>query len=245
MRISKAWIIAAKDLRIFRRNKTVLRLVILFPLIVSIGLPMVIHFAGPNHGGIALSRLPTLLNAFSFFFIIGAAYLPTFIASYSLVGEKVEKSLEPLLATPITDSELLLGKSIASFLPSIVALYIGAAIFMLLNDLFTHQTLGYYYFPNWTMGIILLLVAPLAAILSVEMSVIISSRTTDVRAAQLLGGLIAPPFVAIYVVSEIGSITLNTNNLFIIAAVILLVDVILFFISTKTFQREEILTKWT
>ena len=245
MRLSKAWIIAAKDLRIFRRNKNVLRSVILFPLIVSIGLPLVVHFAGHQHGGIPASRLPTVLNAFSFFFIIGAAYLPTFIASYSLVGEKVEKSLEPLLATPITDSELLLGKSLAAFLPPIVAIYIGAAVFMALINQLTHQTLSYSYFPNWSMGIILLLVAPLSAILSVETSVIISARASDARAAQLLGGLIVLPFGAIYVASEIGSVSLNANNLFIISAVILLVDLILFFISTKTFQREEILTKWT
>ena len=245
MRLSKAWIIAAKDLRIFRRNKSVLRSVILFPLLVSIGLPLVVHFAGHGHGGISASILPRVLNAFSFFFIIGAAYLPTAIASYSLVGEKVEKSLEPLLATPITDSELLLGKSIAAFLPPIVAIWVSAAVFMALSNEFTHQTLGYSYFPNWTMGIILLLVAPLSAILSVEASVIISARVSDARAAQLLGGLIALPFLGIYIASEIGSLSLNTTNLFIISAVILLVDVILFFISTKTFQREEILTKWT
>jgi len=245
MRLSKAWIIATKDLRIFRRNKNVLRSVILFPLIVSIVLPLVVHFAGHQHGGIPASRLPTVLKSFSFFFIIGAAYLPTAIASYSLVGEKVEKSLEPLLATPITDSELLLGKSIAAFLPPIVAIYVSAAVLMALSNEFTHQTLGYSYFPNWTMGIILLLVAPLSAILSVEASVIISARVSDARAAQLLGGLIALPFLGIYVASEIGSLSLNTTNLFIISAVILLVDVILFFISTKTFQREEILTKWT
>jgi ABC-2 type transport system permease protein len=244
MRLSKAWIIAAKDLRIFRRNKSVLRSVILFPLLVSIGLPLVVHFAGHGGGGISASGLPTVLNAFSFFFIIVAAYLPTFIASYSLVGEKVEKSLEPLLATPITDSELLLGKSLAAFLPPMVAIYIGAAVFMVLINFLTHQTLGYSYFPNWTMGIILLLVAPLSAILSVETSVIISARASDVRAAQLLGGLMVLPLGAIYVASEVGSVSLNVNNLLIISAVILLVDVILFFISTKTFQREEILTKW-
>jgi ABC-type Na+ efflux pump permease subunit len=245
MRLSKAWIIAAKDLRIFWRNKSVLRSVIIFPLIVSIGLPLVVHFGGRQHGGISPSVLPRLLDAFSFFFIIGAAYLPTAIASYSLVGEKVEKSLEPLLATPITDGELLLGKSIAAFLPPMVAIYISAAIFMVFINSLTHQTLGYSYFPNWTMGIILLLVAPLSAILSVQASVIISARASDVRSAQLLGGLMILPFAAIYVASEIGSISLNANNLFIISAVILLVDVILFFISTKTFRREEILTKWT
>ena len=222
-----------------------LRSVILFPLIVSIGLPLVVHFGGRQHGGISPSVLPRVLDAFSFFFIIVAAYLPTAIASYSLVGEKVEKSLEPLLATPIKDRELLLGKSIAAFLPPIVAIYIGAGVFMALINQFTHQTLGYSYFPNWTMGIILLLVAPLSAILSTQASVIISARASDVRSAQLLGGLMNLPFAAIYVATEIGSISLNANNLFIISAVILLVDMILFFISTKTFQREEILTKWT
>lgn len=66
-----------------------------------------------------------------------AAILPTAIDSYSMVGEKVEKSLEPLLATPTTDSELLLGKSIAVFLPPLIATYIGALIFMVLMDIVT------------------------------------------------------------------------------------------------------------
>jgi hypothetical protein len=50
---------------------------------------------------------------------------------------------------------------------------------------------------------------------------------------------------AIYVASEVGAISLDTKTLLIISAVILIADIILFFLSTKTFQREEILTKWT
>jgi ABC-2 type transport system permease protein len=245
MRLSKAWVIAAKDLKIFRRKRNVLFSIILFPLIASIGLPLVVQFVAAKSGGIPAAYLPNLLNAFTFFFIMGAASLPTTIAAYSLVGEKVEKSLEPLLATPITDGELLLGKSIAGFFPPILAIYTGAIIFMVLMDSFTFKTLGYLYFPNWTVAIILLLVAPLSAILSIEMSVIISARVSDVRSAQMYGGLIVIPFAAIYVASEVGLLSLDTHNLLIIAAVILLVDVILFFISTKIFQREEILTKWT
>ena len=243
MRLSKAWVVAAKDLKIFTRKRNVFGSVILFPLLVSIGLPLLIHFVSAKHQGFG-SHLPTLLNAFSFFFVALAAYLPTAIASYSLIGEKVEKSLEPLLATPTTDSELLLGKSIAGFIPPVAAIYISAIVFMALMDLFTHALLGYYYFPNWTMGVILLLVTPLSAILSIEANVIISARAADVRSAQLQGGLSVLPFGALYVASEVGIVTLGTTHLFIISAVILLIDVILFFISTKTFQREEILTKW-
>ena len=93
-----------------------------------------------------------MVNAFSFLFITSAVTLPTAIASYSLVGEKVQKSLEPLLATPTTEGEILLGKSIAAFLPPIAAIYTGAVIFMTLIDSLTYSTLGYFYFPTWNIN---------------------------------------------------------------------------------------------
>jgi ABC-2 type transport system permease protein len=175
------------------RRERIVYGVVIFPLFVGIGLPLVIRFAGSRSGGIPAAALPPLLDALSFFFIIVAAILPTAIASYSLVGEKVEKSLEPLFATRTSDGELILGKSIAAFIPP-AAIYAGAAIFMVLMDQFTRNTLGYLYFPNWTIGIILVLVAPLSLILSVLMNVIISSRISDVRSAQQLGTLIVLPF---------------------------------------------------
>jgi ABC-2 type transport system permease protein len=242
MRISKAWIVAAKDMRVFLRKRYAIYSLVLFPLIVSIGLPLVLRLVGAR---LSSTQLPIRMDAFSFFFLLGAASLPTVLASYSLVGEKIEKSLEPLLATPITDSELLLGKSIAAFIPPIGAIYISSIVFMVLANLVTHNTLGYSYFPNWTIGLILLLLAPLLAILSIEWSVIVSSRASDPRAAQMQGLFVALPLIALYVASEVGAISLDTRTLLIISAVILAVDIVLFFLSTKTFHREEILTKWT
>ncbi len=52
------------------------------------------------------------------------------------------------------------------------------------------------------------------------------------------------PFIGIYLAGEIGLINLDANNLLIISAILLALDVILFFVSTATFRREEILTKW-
>jgi ABC-2 type transport system permease protein len=247
MRVSKAWIVAAKDMRIFGKKRYAIYSLVLLPLLIGIGLPLVLRFAGHGRltGGGELPTLKNVLNAFSFFFIIAAALLPTTLASYSLVGEKIEKSLEPLLATPITDRELLLGKSIAAFVPTVSALYISSIVFMALSDLVTHNALGYSYFPNWTIGIILLLIVPLSAILSIEWSVIVSSRASDVRAAQLQGVLIVLPLAAVYVASEVGAISLDTVTLAIISSVILVADIILYFLSARTFQREEILTKWT
>jgi ABC-2 type transport system permease protein len=244
MRLSKAWIIAEKDFAIFRKKKSVIYSVVLFPLFVSISLPLIVQFIGSQSGGSPAEALTTVLNAFSFFYITGAVTLPTAIASYSLVGEKVQKSIEPLLATPTTEAEILLGKSIAAFLPPIAAIYVGAVLFMALIDSLTYSTLGYFYFPNWNMGVIMLLLAPLGSILSIEFDILISSRVNDVRAAQQLGGIVALPFLGIYILAEASILSLETINLLIISASLVAIDVVLFYISKAVFRREKILTKW-
>jgi ABC-2 type transport system permease protein len=242
MRLSKAWTVASKDFKIFTKRKSILYSIIYFEVVVSIGIPFIVRFIASKPSGAAV--LPTFLNAFSFLYVIGAAFSPVGIASYSLIGEKVQKSLEPLLATPTTDEEILAGKSIAAFLPAICANYIGALIFTVLVDLFTYSTLKYLYFPNWDIAIILSLLAPLACILGVGYNILVSSRVNDVRTAQQLGTLIILPFGAVYVLSELQILILTTSTLLIMAAILVVVDVIVFYLVRATFQREEILTKW-
>jgi ABC-type Na+ efflux pump permease subunit len=247
MRLSKAWIIASKELSIFRKKKSIFYSVILFSLFVSIGLPLLIYNLIGRSGSIspdALSGLLSVLNALAFFFIIGAGSLPTAIASYSIIGEKQEQSLEPLLATPTTDSEILLGKSIGALLPPLAAIWIGGVIFMGLIDAITFGLLGYLYYPNAVIGVIMLLLVPLAAITSVEVSVIISARVNDVRTAQQLGSLMVIPFAIVYVLGEINVVPLTVPYLLVLSAIILVVDIGLFSLAVSTFRREEILTKW-
>jgi ABC-2 type transport system permease protein len=242
MRLSKAWTVASKDFKTITKRKNILYSVIYFEVVVSIGLPFLIRYITSKPS--AAAALPTLLNAFSFLFVIGAALLPVGIASYSLIGEKVQKSLEPLLATPTTDEEILAGKSIAAFLPAICINIVGALIFTILVDLFTYNSLKSLYFPNWNIVIIVFLLGPLSCLLSVGYNVLISSRANDVRTAQQLGALIILPLGAVYLLTEIKVLDLTTNNLLIMAACLAVIDVIVFFLTKTTFQREEILTKW-
>jgi ABC-2 type transport system permease protein len=247
MRLSIAWIIASKELSIFRKKKSIFYSVIIFPLFAGIGLPYLIHFILERSGSITpdiLAGLLIVINAFAFFFIIGAATLPTAIASYSIVGEKLDQSLEPLLATPATDGEILLGKSIGALLPPLIAIWIGAVIFMGLIDYYLFGLLGYLYYPNAVIAVIMLLLVPLSAITAVEVSVIISARVNDVRTAQQLGSLIVIPFALIYVLGEINAFPLTVLYLLVLGAVILVVDIGLFYVSESTFRREEILTRW-
>src|SRR5574340_161166 len=55
-----------------------------------------------------------LVNEFLLLYLIMPVMIPITIAAYSIVGEKATHSLEPLLATPITTEELLLGKGLAA-----------------------------------------------------------------------------------------------------------------------------------
>ncbi len=234
-----------KDLKAIRHRRTILYTLVITPLALSLLFGYIVQYAVSSAApGTKVSDYAFLLDAFEFWFAIIAAILPSPIASYSIVGEKVEKSLEPLLATPVTDGEILLGKSLAAFIPTILASFAGAAIYMAYADQALYGAVGYLYYPNGEMVVILLLLAPLTCLLSIELNVIISSRVTDVRAASQLGGVVFAPFMGLYIAGEIDVITLNSNTLLVISAILAALAMGMFFLSTRTFQREEILTKW-
>lgn len=249
MRFWKSWIVATKDLSVFRKNKYILYSLIALPFLMGIVIPAILIFTLQTESSALtqaqlIDAAQTLVNLFTAYFVIIAAVLPTIIASYSFVGEKLEKSLEPLLATPTTDSELLFGKSIAAFVPCIGATYIGTAIFVAIFDTWSFANLGLFLLPNIYWAIIMGFVTPLACILSVEANIIISSRVNDIRAAQQIGGFIILPLLLVMVLaSTVQFLPLTTLGL-ILSGGLALADIALFFLSKATFQREEILTKW-
>jgi len=241
MNLSKSWVITNKDFSIFMKKKRILYTLIILPLIFSILLPLSIRSLTTVTSA---NDLIALINAFSYFYIILVYIQSTTLASYSILGEKIEQSLEPLLATPTTESELLFGKTLASFIPAVAIIYANSLIFMILIDLFTTNTFGYLFYPNWTMVFILLVVVPLSSIFSIQLNVIISSRVNDVRTANQLGFLMFLPFMGLYIPLVTNSLSLNITNLTIISIIILLIDITLFYISKSTFSRDKILTMW-
>ncbi|HMD78785.1 MAG TPA: ABC transporter permease subunit, partial [Nitrososphaerales archaeon] len=217
MRLSKSWIIAAKDFKTYRKKKNIIYALFVVPFLVAILITAVIGYVGTKGTSrTSPAELVVLLPAFLFVYVILGAYLATPISSYTIVGEKVEKSLEPLLATPTTDSEILLGKGIAAFLPPLAAIWGGSVLFMVLMDLTTEGELGYYYFPGSNTALVLLLLIPLALLMSVLVNIIVSSRVTDVRTGQQLGALTIIPFAGLYLSGELNLIDLgDTSNLLI------------------------------
>lgn len=188
--------------------------------------------------------LGVFINSLLTFFILIPAMIPTIIASYSFVGEKLNKSLEPLLATPTTDMELLAGKSLSIFLPSMGAAWLSLAPFMILVDVIVEPSIGYYPLPNliWVIGAFIL--APLFCLLSISANVLISSKVNDVRASQQIGSLIVLPLVAFFIIVIAGFITLDLLNMSAFVLLIALVDAGVVYLSLKVFRREEILVRW-
>jgi ABC-2 type transport system permease protein len=244
MDLQNAWNVALKDLKTYARKPSVVYSTVAMPLIVGVVFPLLVHYYITSSAkGLSAAAAPRLLDSFSIWFIIAAAITPTAIASYSIVGEKLQKSLEPMLATPMSDGDILLGKTISALLLPLVAVYAGSLAFMSLVDYFTHSLLGYYYYPNWHIGAILLAV-PFAALLCVQVNVVISSRMTDARSAQQSGVLVMLPFIGVFLASELGLFELNDTNLVILAGALAIISVAMFVVARATFQREEILTRW-
>ena len=52
-------------------------------------------------------------------FLLMPVFVPILISSQSVAGEKERRTLEPLLASPVTAAELVLGKSLASVVPAV------------------------------------------------------------------------------------------------------------------------------
>lgn len=244
MRLENSWTISKKDFAVFGRKKSILYTLVAFPLGVGLGLPSLLWFLHSTRDHVLYSDLGPLFDAFLFFFMIGTVVISNSLAAYSIVGEKTEKTLEPLLATPTTIGEILLGKVLAAFLPTLLSIYVGAIVYMTYIDLLSAPTLGYLYFPDWPAAVFLLVGTPLACLFSVEVDVLISSRVSDVRAAQQAGGLLVLPFAAIYVMAEVGAVSLSTQTLLLLSAVLAVLDLGLYFLSRAVFQREEILTRW-
>jgi len=249
MRMWKSWIVTSKDLAVFKKNRYVLYSLIALPVIIGVLMPVIYVFAlGAQVSKLSQAQLlvgaDQIANLVSTLLVFIPAVLPSIIASYSFVGEKIERSLEPLLATPTTDSELLLGKSLAAFIPCIGVTYLAAAISLVILDVWSFTTLGFLMLPNAYWVVIMGLLAPLACVMSVEANVIVSSRVNDIRAAQQIGGLVVLPLIFLVVFAISGATETNILLGLAVAVALAVTDVVLFFVAKATFQREEILTKW-
>jgi len=245
------------------KKRMVLFSVIFMPLFLSI-IPLVILYAMGSSGvSNADTELPAqfqqlcknnmtagecaqyyIVSEFLIMFMIIPLFIPVNIAAYSIVGEKTTRSLEPLLATPITTGELLAGKNLASVIPAIIATWAGFAIFAIGSLIITGggALAAALLDPMWLIAIFL--AGPLLSVLSVNFCVMVSSRVNDPRVAEQISTVVILPVLAVFFGQIAGLFILNSTLILLMCLALLLVDVLMVYLAVRLFQRETILTRW-
>lgn len=184
-------------------------------------------------------------SQFSILFMLMPIVIPAVIASYSIVGEKTGRTLEPVLATPVRVGELLVGKALAAFIPAVVITWIGATAFVAGMALIALSPRVVQHIVNLPWILACLLCAPLMSLIAIGLTVAVSSRVRDPRTAQQIATVLIFPVMGVL----LGRITglLIFNALFVLSAslVLALVAAGVIWVAVRLFKREAILTRWS
>ena len=256
--------IIIKEWREVFKNKFVFFTVSFLPLMITV-IPLgILYFAGGSDDfqGLSISDLPQsfgvecsgltggecmlyyLVTQFILLFMMVPVIVPMTIASYSIVGEKTTRTLEPLLATPVSTLEILIGKGLAGVIPAVTTTWIGYLIYAVGAHLMVKNpnVVNKLFDPLWMTAIFV--VGPLLSVMGVSISVMISSRVNDPRVAEQISGIFVLPVVGLFLGQTTGIILVNQQFILWMAAIVLVLDIVLFYFAVQIFRRETILSRW-
>ena len=183
------------------------------------------------------------VQQFLAFFLLMPAYIPLSIATFSIIGEKQARTLEPVLATPIRTIELLAGKAIAALVPGVAAGWVTYVVFVALASVvYGPHLFGVVSDASWLSGVFVL--GPVVGLSSVVAGVVVSSRVNDPRVAQQVGGIIIVPIIAITLLQATGTVLVGAVGYLLVAAIVLAFSVLGLRVGVALFDREAILTRW-
>ena len=124
-----------KELREYRRNRSLTVGMAIIPAIFCVQ-PLISVFTLHSSATTPLRHEHVLL-----YMLAIPALVPSFVAAYSVVGERQQGTLEPVLTTPIRSKELL-GKALAALLPSIAVAYVVYGLFLACVELLALPTVA-------------------------------------------------------------------------------------------------------
>jgi len=178
----------------------------------------------------------------TFFLLMITVMVGMSIATFSIIGEKQNRSLEPLLATPVKTWELLLGKVLAAAVPALIMTWLCSLLYM--GGVYAYDPDLFPLIVDYNWIIILCFISPAVALLSLGLGVIISSRSNDPRSAQNWGVFLILPILFIMAGPILGTFPLNTASLLAVGGIFTALTAAVFYFGVKVFNRDAILTKW-
>jgi ABC-2 type transport system permease protein len=185
-----------------------------------------------------------LLYLFAPVFLIIPIMASSVIASDSFAGEKERKTIEALLATPLSDGEMLLGKMLVSFVPAVVT---TAASFALYSGITDYLTIGIFggrlLLPNQVWLLLIFGLAPALAFADIALTVLISARVKGVREAQQISALLLIPLIGVVLGQASGAMALDPTLVDVLIAALVAFDIVVFAGAIKAFGRNQMLSR--
>ena len=259
-----ALVVLQKELLELRRSPVLLLSMISLPatvVLMPLGLYLFLTRAAPEvaidflrdlygispEGGKAAALAALLARNWLPMFLVLPIFLPILIAAQSVGGERERRTLEPLLATPVSTLEIILGKSVAAVVPSVLITWLAAAVFCGGIDLMARPLLlpgAPWPLPDapWLFATVAL--SPLLSLFGNTVAVVLSSVVADPRAAQNLAGMTVVPLLGGLVAQLAGRVALGMRFYLLLALGALLADALLLWLAARVFDRERLLTRW-
>jgi ABC-2 type transport system permease protein len=223
-----------KEFREYRRNWSIVSTMAAVPLGIVV-FPLILVIALPASAADSLGGDPLVI-------LLGIpAIVPSIVAAYAIVGERVQGTLEPLLTTAISSAELVVAKGLAALVPSLAISYGMYMVFVVVTELFA-QPLVASAVLQWPYVLAQLAFTPLLAVLSIWIGFAISARVSDIRVAQQMGALSSLPMLLVAYLISFGVIHMTLALALAIAAVLVVLDGWGWRVVAAAFDRERLIT---
>jgi ABC-2 type transport system permease protein len=229
--------ILQKELRDYRRNRFVVLTMAILPLIFIVAPTIQLLSVDVS---ITSATLDTRIGIALLYLLIVPTIIPCVLAAHSVVGEREQGTLEPILTTPIHSEEFLVGKALATLLPTVAVAYVIFGIFLGAIAAFAHPAVVSAVFEHDHL-LVQLLFTPLVAGWSIWVGIAISTRASDVRAAQQLSIFASLPPLAIVALMSFNVITPSVGLALGLAAALLVIDGLAWRVVAAMFDRERLI----
>jgi ABC-type Na+ efflux pump permease subunit len=237
--LSRVVAVVRRELLDYRRKRSIVVSMLIFPVLFLVE-PVVAIFVAPPSG--STSSLDKAVILPLLYMLLMAVVTPSTLAAYSIVGEREQGTLEPLLTTPLRQQEFVLGKAAAVMIPSVALAYAVYALFLICVALFAHRDVSAAVFHDGPTLLALFLFAPLVAGWAVVVGMGVSVRATEVRVAQQLGMLASFPVIGVIVLLISGVIQPTFAAALEFGAGLLVADLLALRLVSRLFDRERLVT---
>jgi ABC-2 type transport system permease protein len=224
-----------KELREYRRNGNIIYAMAVLPLVFLIQ-PLISAFTIPTGASSTLHHEHTLI-----YMLAIPALVPAALAAYAIVGERLQGTLEPVLSTPVRREELLLGKALAAFVPSVVVAYFVFGVYIAIVKLFAHPDVASALIKGSDV-IVQVIFTPLLAAFSIWIGIAVSARSGDPRTSGQLSILVSLPTVAVTSLIAFNVIPATLRVALIFGIALLVLDRIGWRVASAIFDRERLIT---